>query len=161
MLAVAAIAALGLAGCGEDAGKPAAAPVVSAGDGAHPVRERKTQPAESATPRSRTTSPAPEVRRAEPARTAGRGAGSGDLGLDRFVAAVQRQLPAVAVDRRDEEVEDLGVQACQGLAAGEKDAVVAGAISEQGVAIGDARKLVALARATACAGRPKVGAGRG
>jgi hypothetical protein len=69
---------------------------------------------------------------------------------------VQRQLPAIALDRRDEEVESLGVQACQGLAAGEKDAVVAGVISEQGVALGDARKLVTLARTTACEGRPKV-----
>jgi hypothetical protein len=72
------------------------------------------------------------------------------------VEAVQRQLPAVAVDRRDVEVEALGVQACQGLSSGAKDAVVAGVISEQGVALGDARKLVTLARTTACADRPKV-----
>ncbi|WP_433385344.1 DUF732 domain-containing protein [Actinoplanes sp. CA-142083] len=158
MLAVAAIAVLGLAGCGEATEKRAATPVMSASDGAHPVRDQKTQPAEGATPRSRTTSPAPKAQRPKPARTTveSGGAGSGDMGLDRFVAAVQRQLPAVAVDRRDEEVEDLGVQACQGLEAGERDAVVAGVISEQGVDLGDARKLVALARSTACGDRPKV-----
>jgi len=83
-------------------------------------------------------------------------AGSGDSGLDRFVEAVQRQLPEVALDRRDEEVEELGEQACDSLAAGEKDAAVAGEIGEQGVASADARTLVALARTTACPGRPKV-----
>jgi hypothetical protein len=146
---------LGLAGCGEAPERTAAAPVASAGAGLHPVRERKTPPAQSATPTSRVTSPAPKAKRPEPARETA-GAGSGDAGLDRFVAQVQRQLPGIAVDRRDEEVEALGVEACQGLAAGEKDTAVADGISDQGVAPADARKLVALARTVACAGRPKV-----
>jgi hypothetical protein len=158
---VVAVAVLGLAGCGKaDAGKPSAAPAASAGSVLRPVPERETPQAEPATPRSPGAGRAskPERERAKPAKTAADegGAGSGNSGLDAFVAAVQRELPDVALDRRDEEVEDLGQEACQGLAAGKKDAVVAGEISAEGVAPPDARKLVTLARTTACGGRPKV-----
>jgi len=76
--------------------------------------------------------------------------------LDRFAAAVREQLPEVAMDRRDEEVEAFGEQACRALAAGEKAPAVAGEISSQGVTSADARKLVALAGSTACPDRPKV-----
>ncbi|MFD0524880.1 DUF732 domain-containing protein [Paractinoplanes durhamensis] len=99
-----------------------------------------------------TSSRPPQAKRtAEPA-----GAGSGSPGLDRFVAAVQKQLPEVALDRRDEEVEQLGQQACDALAAGRKATAVAGELSEQGVTSTDAGKLVALAGSTMCESRPKV-----
>jgi hypothetical protein len=75
------------------------------------------------------------------------GAGTG---LDRFVAAVQARLPDVALDRRDEEVEELGRQACTALAAGKKTASVAGELRNLGVGEADARELVALAKGTAC-----------
>jgi hypothetical protein len=78
------------------------------------------------------------------------GAGSGDAGLDRFVAAVQRQLPEVAVDRRDEEIEALGRQACDALAASGKTATAARDLAGSGVTAAQAGKLVTLARSTAC-----------
>lgn len=75
------------------------------------------------------------------------GAGTG---LDRFVAAVQAKLPDVALDRRDEEIEELGRQACAALAAGKKTASVAGELRSLGVTEADAGKLIALAKSTAC-----------
>ena len=87
-----------------------------------------------------------------PAQAAPAGAGSGDAGLDRFVAAVQTQLPQIALDRRDEEVEALGVRACESLAAGHRAAAVAGGMRAEGVAAADVDRLVALARSTACPG---------
>jgi hypothetical protein len=90
---------------------------------------------------------------AEPVRTAtaaAAGADPGPHGLDRFVAAVQVRLPDVALDRRDDEIADLGQQACDQLAAGKKTAAVAGSLAEPGVSDADARALVALARDTAC-----------
>lgn len=84
------------------------------------------------------------------------GAGSGDARLDDFVAAVRKRLPAVALDRRDEEVEELGEHACEGLSAGRSGKAVAAEIGEQGVPAADARALVALAGDTVCAARPKV-----
>lgn len=156
-----AVAVLGLAGCGKaDAGKSSAAPAAPAASVLRPVPQTKTPQAERAAPRSRDAerAPEPERERAKPTKTAADegGAGSGNTGLDAFVAAVQRELPDVALDRRDEEVEELGQQACQALAAGKKDGDVAGEISAEGVTAPDARKLVTLARSTACGGRPKV-----
>jgi uncharacterized protein DUF732 len=77
-------------------------------------------------------------------------AGSGDAGLDRFVAAVQSKLPDVAMDRRDEEVAALGQAACDGLAAGTEPAAITRDLAGQGVTAGDARALLTLARSTAC-----------
>ena len=73
-----------------------------------------------------------------------------------FLAAVQERLPDVALDRRDEEVEALGEQSCAGLEAGKSANAVAGELGEEDVTPVDARKLVTLAGATACPGRPKV-----
>jgi hypothetical protein len=73
-------------------------------------------------------------------------------GPDHFLAAVQQKLPEVALDRRDEEVEDLGEQACQALATGRSATTAAGEVAEQGVAPADARTLVALARNDLCPG---------
>jgi len=145
---------LATAACGSPARTTAASPPVApAGSVLNPVPERTTTSAQAAAPRPRHTSPAPRTAAPAPATDAG----SGNAGLDRFVAAVQRQLPDVALDRRDEEVEALGEQACAGLRAGKTDTAVAGEIGEQEVAPADARKLVTLARSTACLGRPKVG----
>jgi len=74
----------------------------------------------------------------------------GGSGLDRFVAAVQEKLPGVALDRRDEEVEELGRQACASLTAGKKTATVAGELRGLGVGDADAHELIAVARKTAC-----------
>src|SRR5690348_613111 len=95
---------LGTAACGHPAKTTAAVVPVASAVAAQPVPENTTTPAQAAAPRPRHTSKAP--------RTVARGpiddAGSGNAGLDRFVAAVQRELPDVALDRRDEEVEALG-----------------------------------------------------
>ena len=145
---------LATAACAENARTTATpAAVASAGTVLDPVPENTTPPAHAAAPRPRHPSPAP--RTPEPSPTTD--AGSGDAALDRFVAAVQKQLPGVALDRRDEEVEALGEQACAGLRAGKTDTAVAGEIGAADVAPADARKLVTLARSTACPGRPKVG----
>ncbi|GIF26020.1 hypothetical protein BJ973_003289 [Actinoplanes tereljensis] len=145
LVAVAMIVALG--GCADE---PSALPAVHPESDASPAPGvTTTQPplvAESPAPRSPKATKAPK-----PA-----GAGTGDGGLDRFVAAVQNQLPAVALDRRDEEVEALGSQACAALAGGRKATAVAGELSAQGVKSADAAKLVALARTTVCHSRPKV-----
>jgi len=140
------------AACGSPARTTAAPPPVApAGSVLNPVPERTTTPAREAAPRPRRTSPAP---RTAPQDT---GTGSGNAGLDRFVAEVRRQLPGVALDRRDEEVEALGEQSCAGLEAGKSANAVAGELGEEDVTPVDARKLVTLAGATACPGRPKVG----
>jgi hypothetical protein len=70
--------------------------------------------------------------------------------LDRFVAAVRQQLPSVVIDHRDEEVAEIGEQACDSLAAGKANAAVLGEIGEFGVTAADARKLLTLARSNAC-----------
>ena len=144
---------LGTAACGSPA-RSAAVPVpaASAGPVLNPVPETTTTAAQAAAPRPRHTAHAPKA--AAPAATTD--AGSGDAGLDRFVAAVQQHLPDVALDRRDEEVEALGQEACAGLRAGKTDTAVAGEIGAEDVTPADARKLVTLARSTACPGRPKV-----
>jgi hypothetical protein len=86
----------------------------------------------------------------KPALTASPSAASGSAGLDRFVAAVQRKLPGVALDRRDDEVEDLGEQACAALGHGRSAASVTHEVAARGVTSADARMLVGLARDNLC-----------
>jgi uncharacterized protein DUF732 len=147
LVAVATIVALG--GCAdESATSSAVRPKSDASPVPQVITSQPPAATESPLPRS------PQARSPRAAKAAG--AGTGDAGLDRFVAAVQEQLPAVALDRRDEEVEALGTQACDALAAGDNVPAVAGELSAQGVTSADAEKLIALARSTACRGRPKV-----
>lgn len=139
-------AAAALAGCSGD--RPSPAPAAAAVESVaaaraatvpNPVRpEMTTEPPHAAAGPHRTATAPPA------------GAGSGDAALDRFVAAVQRQLPEVAVDRRDEEIEALGRQACDVLAAGGKTATAARDLAGSGVTTAQAGKLVTLARSTAC-----------
>jgi uncharacterized protein DUF732 len=70
--------------------------------------------------------------------------------IARFVAAVQRQMPQFVLDRRDEEVAELGTMACRSLRAGKTKAAVANEITEYGVGSRDARGLVTLARGAGC-----------
>ena len=150
---------LAIGGCGNPPPRVAAAATPAAGARVlTPVPEETTTHPPAAAPGPRHARPAPKPSPSKhPSTDAGSGdAGSGDAGLDRFVAEVQKRLPAVALDRRDEEVEALGEQACDSLAAGESVTAVSGEISEQGVAAKDSRTLVTLAQTTACRGRPKV-----
>ncbi|GIE83036.1 hypothetical protein Aph02nite_89860 [Actinoplanes philippinensis] len=68
----------------------------------------------------------------------------------RFVAAVRGKLPEVTVDLRNEEITEIGGQACASLAAGRPRRAVAAEVAEYGLAAADARALVALARRTLC-----------
>lgn len=100
-----------------------------------------------------TTSPAPQASKA--ARTTAspkpsHNTATSVAGLERFVTAVQRKLPQVALDRRDEEVQDLGKQACTALGSGGSATDAAGVVAEQGVAPSDARALVGLAKDDLC-----------
>nr|WP_296073700.1 DUF732 domain-containing protein [uncultured Actinoplanes sp.] len=134
------LVALATAGCSPGTDRTTVPP--PAGRVVSPVPQATTtQPAAAAPTRTGTTAGRrPQARRTSAAAPS----------IDRFVAAVQRQMPQVALDRRDDEVAELGEEACRSLAAGKRDAAVATAISEYGVAATDARQLVALARATAC-----------
>lgn len=67
-----------------------------------------------------------------------------------FVAAVQRQLPQVAVDRREEELAAIAEQVCASLADGKDRPAVLDEIRDAGFGAGDARTLLALAEETAC-----------
>ncbi|MEU8818346.1 DUF732 domain-containing protein [Actinoplanes sp. NPDC048796] len=63
---------------------------------------------------------------------------------------MQRELPEVALDRRDEEVAAFGEQACRGLAAGKRAPAVVREFQRQGVPGAQAKLLFALASNTAC-----------
>ncbi|AEV83799.1 hypothetical protein ACWT_2642 [Actinoplanes sp. SE50] len=64
---------------------------------------------------------------------------------DRFVAAVRQELPELAVDRRDEEIADLGSTACASAHGQEHDDLAAYGVSPE-----QARKLTDVARAALC-----------
>ena len=114
--------------------------------------------------------PAPADRRAAPHTTdlpepvrpayAETNAGSGDPHLDAFVAVVRDRLPVVAADRRDEEIEVLGQQACRSIADGRPAAAVAAETRALGTGDAEAtdpataRELVRLATATLCPAPP-------
>jgi hypothetical protein len=69
---------------------------------------------------------------------------------ERFVAAVRGQLPEVTVDLRNEEITEMGGQACASLAAGHPRRAVVAELTEYGLPAADARELVTLARSTLC-----------
>ncbi|MCW2137940.1 hypothetical protein BXY51_002483 [Actinoplanes cyaneus] len=59
--------------------------------------------------------------------------------------AVRRQLPELAMDRRDEEIADLGSEACASLRTDDQDN-----LSAYGVTAAQARQLRGVARADLC-----------
>jgi hypothetical protein len=86
-----------------------------------------------------------------PAGSSGQGSADGPVaGEAGFLEAVRGQLPEVALDRRNEEITELGEQACVSLAAGQARRAVATEMTGYGVAVADARRLVSLARSTLC-----------
>jgi hypothetical protein len=68
----------------------------------------------------------------------------------RFLDAVRGRLPEVAMDRRNEEITEMGGQACASLAAGHPRRKVAAELGEYGLPDADARELISLARSTLC-----------
>ncbi|MEU4626522.1 DUF732 domain-containing protein [Actinoplanes sp. NPDC023801] len=69
---------------------------------------------------------------------------------ERFLAAVRGALPEVALDRRNEEITEMGGEACDSLAAGRARRSVVAELAEYGLPDSDARKLIALARSALC-----------
>jgi hypothetical protein len=137
-----------VAGCSHGSTpKTVAAPAAAATD-VHPESASEA-PGVTEVPAPKATVPRKPVRKSSPP-AAKADAGSGIAGVDRFVAAVQQKLPGVALDRRDEEVEDLGEQACEALKGGRSATVAAGEVAEQGVTASDARTLVGLAKNDLC-----------
>lgn len=67
-----------------------------------------------------------------------------------FLVAVHRYLPEVAVDRRNEEITEMGGEACASLAAGRGRGSVAAEIARYGLGTAESRHLVILARSTLC-----------
>ncbi|MFI6077902.1 DUF732 domain-containing protein [Actinoplanes sp. NPDC051343] len=150
---IATVAALGLlvglAGCGHEPRTETVVAPAAAATGV-PREAASGEPAlaaESPAPQAAVPEkPAPKKKpaaKADPAVIGG-------AALDRFVAAVQQRLPEVALDRRDEEVEDLGEQACDALKGGRSATAAAGGVVEQGVTPADARMLVGLAKDNLC-----------
>ena len=74
----------------------------------------------------------------------------------RFVAVVRAQLPEVAADRTDEDVRQIAVRACQGLAEGRSsdeivdEARTLGTLDGEATDAATARELVKLAIDTEC-----------
>jgi hypothetical protein len=67
-----------------------------------------------------------------------------------FVAAVQRELPELVVDHRDEEITALAEQTCAALAAGRSAGAVLAGVRTFGTGQAHARQLVKLAIGTVC-----------
>jgi len=128
---------LALAGCADDEAAPAEIP--------WPATSATSS---SAIPAVRAAKHAAAIPRATETRTT---AGSGSRGLDGFVADVRTQVPEVAVDRRDEELEDIAQQACPSLKAGKNAAVIVTDVEgTAGVDKVTAEKLIKLAIDTVC-----------
>lgn len=71
---------------------------------------------------------------------------------ERFVAAVRGRLSDATVDLRNEEITEMGGQACAALAAGQPRRAVVEELAGHGLPDAAARELVILARSTLCDG---------
>ena len=140
---VAAVVLVALGGCGDEPeAEPATVPV--------PVTSSDA-PSRPAVVASRSA----PARAAAPAPVTPQAVDEGRGGTAGFVAAVQRDLPSLAVDRRDDELAALARQACAGLAAGRSADAVVTEIRAAGVDRAGARRLIRLAIATVCPGRER------
>jgi hypothetical protein len=139
---VAAVLLLTLGGCGDEPeAEPATVPVpVTTSDA--PV------PASPTVVASRVAVAASSVRTTP--RTTPKAAGRGRAGPAGFVTVVQRTMPGLALDRRDEEIAALAQQACATLAAGRSAAAVVAEVRTFGTDRAGARQLIKLAVGTVC-----------
>ncbi|MEV6305268.1 DUF732 domain-containing protein [Actinoplanes sp. NPDC051861] len=69
---------------------------------------------------------------------------------DAFAAAVRGRLPMVALDRRPEEITELGDAACAEMTGGERRGTAVDSVIGYGVSSPDAREVVRLARRFLC-----------
>ncbi|MEV0896102.1 DUF732 domain-containing protein [Actinoplanes sp. NPDC049802] len=127
-------------------------PLLSGCGGAAPVPEWKDPPPVSAAPGATGRVAAPDGGESSAGGPGGVSGGPPGLDGEEFVDAVRGELPAVAMDRRGEEITELGGQACASLAAGHDRGEVAAELGGYGLAAADARRLVTLARTTLCRG---------
>jgi ABC-type glycerol-3-phosphate transport system substrate-binding protein len=130
-LVAAVLLLLPLGGCGnEPEAEPATVPVPATSSAA-------------AVP-SRTAVAATRTPTAQAARQAEKKAPGG------FVAVVQREVPGLAMDHRDEEIAAIAEQACAALAAGRSAGAVVAGVRTYGTDRATARKLIRLAIETVC-----------
>jgi hypothetical protein len=139
---ITAVLLLTLGGCGDEPeAEPATVPV-PATTSAAPV---PASPSVLASRVAVAVSPARTAPRATP-----KAAGRDRADPAEFVAVVQRTMPALALDRRDEEIAALAQQACASLAAGRSAGAVVAEVRTFGTDQAGARELVKLAIDTVC-----------
>jgi predicted lipid-binding transport protein (Tim44 family) len=130
---IAALLLLTLGGCGDEPeAEPATVPV--------PATSVAPPASPSTVAKSRTTGP-----KAAPTRKA-----STSTNPAGFVTVVQRKLPELVMDHRDEEIGALAQQACASLAAGRSADAVVTEVRTFGTDQASARELVKLAIDTVC-----------
>ncbi|MBG0562321.1 DUF732 domain-containing protein [Actinoplanes aureus] len=139
-----------IAACGAPAGVPEwkqgqPAPAAPSATGSVPAPNRQAGAAAPSPAEAPAATPEPDV-----AATVASSAPGEAVSGERFLAAVRGQLPEVAVDRRPEEITEIGDAACTSLAAGQRRASAAADLIGYGVSNADARELVILARAFLC-----------
>jgi hypothetical protein len=151
---VAAVVLVALGGCGDEPEDEPAIVPVPVTSGASPVPSGS--PVVAAATRTGGTGAAAAPTAAGPTGTGPeRPAGAGaerptGAGLAGFVAVVQREMPELIMDRRDEEIATLAQQACDSLAAGRSAGAVVDEVRTYGTDRAAARELVKLAITTAC-----------
>lgn len=143
--AVALVVTLG--GCGDDTEDEPAIVPVPVTSGASPVPSGSAVVAAATATGGTGASAAPTA--AAPVRTSADGAATA-AGLAGFVAVVQREMPELIMDRRDEEIATLAQQACDSLGAGRSAGAVVDEVRTYGADRAAARELVKLAITTAC-----------
>jgi hypothetical protein len=126
---------LGVGGCGDDPEvEPAIVPV----------------PAISVAPAVPSGSPGVAMATRTKGTKAAAAAERTGTGPDGFVAVVQREMPELIMDHRDEEIVGLAQQACDSLAAGRSAGAVVDEVRTYGTDRPAARRLVKLAIDTVC-----------
>jgi hypothetical protein len=142
---VAAVLLLAAGGCGDGTeAEPAKVPVpVTSSADPGPSRSAAGSRAAAAPARTAPPAPAAPVDRATPTVSPG------------FVAVVQRTMPDLVLDHRDDELLTLARQACAALAAGRSADAVVAEVRTFGTDRASARKLVRLAITTVCPGQDR------
>lgn len=109
--------------------------------------EGRTLPsaAVSASPSATEEQPAPASPTPSTSATSASPSPTATTDPDHFVAAVRTKIPELALDRRDEEIADLGTEACTSLRTKNQDNLAA-----YGVSAAQADQLLGMARADLC-----------
>jgi hypothetical protein len=127
-----------LAGCAEDKVPPGDVPTTGAAPAPVLLPPSQAPASVAAAPAEKST------KKTEPAKAA-------EPDLDGFVAAVRRELPDAAVDRRDDEVADLAEQECESLEQGKSHSAIVTETTELGgVGKTQAATMIKLAITAVC-----------